>query len=507
MNRRITAALLALVATTATFWLPLTVAQAGSSFTFFGAGFGHGVGMSQYGALGLAKQRWSHEDILMHFYSHTTVAQHPLPSTIRVGIVQGIQSFDVQARKGPVELHVGGPNGDLVGTIPKDDWWNIKVGTGAYRITDGGGKLVGGKAWGGRHAHLFATYDHGAMLGVKQNSGISYNRGYLEFNIYKPNPRGRLIAVVSPQEYLYGIGEMPSEWPAEALQAQADASRTYAFELVDRAGKQTWCNCHVTDDTRNQVYVAYAKEGGTSGKLWVDAVDATDGEVVLYKGGLIQAQFMSSSGGYTEDVGNVWGTKLPYLQGVCDPGDYVVGNSLRTWTIKESADQVTSGLRSYTGDIGQISDFSDIRRGVSGRILSATAIGRSGKQQVTGGELRLGLGLYDSRFWIGHNLLVTGALRLKYDAINCRPKLAVAPQDDVGVGVRQRFENGTIFFRSVTGAHWLHGPVLGAFVKAGGPTGALGFPTTDVRLDDNGDAFANFQHGTITCDAGGCSQS
>jgi len=36
--------------------------------TFWGGGFGHGVGMSQYGALGLARQGYRYQKILEHFY-------------------------------------------------------------------------------------------------------------------------------------------------------------------------------------------------------------------------------------------------------------------------------------------------------------------------------------------------------------------------------------------------------------------------------------------------------
>src|SRR6266567_8130074 len=42
-------------------------------FVFFGSGWGHGVGLSQWGAYGLAQDGWSHQRILAHFYSGTDV--------------------------------------------------------------------------------------------------------------------------------------------------------------------------------------------------------------------------------------------------------------------------------------------------------------------------------------------------------------------------------------------------------------------------------------------------
>lgn len=482
---------------------PAPPVQAAGSFTFFGGGFGHGVGLSQYGALGMAQDGAGYREILTHYFTGTSVETHALPPSIRVGLVQGQRVFHVRARFGRVELRLDGVDGELVGTIPGTKEWEIRVGSGHYRVLDADGKLVGGREWGGPQRHLFAVYEAtGAAVKVRESSGLTYRRGRLEFNIYGSG-RGRLVAILSPQEYLYGLGEVPSEWPMGALMTQAVAARTYAFEIVERSGqRQSWCNCAVTDDTRNQVYVGYAKEHGPSGDRWVEAVDRTEDEVVLWRGELAQTYYASSSGGYSEDNENVWnGTPLPYLRGVCDPGDYTPDNPNRVWRRQFSAAEVTSRLSPYIGSIGTVTGFTDIRRGVSGRIMTAVVAGTSGRDTVTGSELRWGLGLLDSRVWINSNRTVTGAIRNKYDALDCRPRLPQSPQSRVAGGLTQRFANGVIYWHDGPGAHWLRERILAAYRDRGGPSGRLGFPTSDVQAGDDGRTWADFQHGRIVCPA------
>ncbi len=51
------------------------IAIDGENVTVTGSGYGHGVGMSQWGARNLAEQGWSYEQILQHYYQSTVVAQ------------------------------------------------------------------------------------------------------------------------------------------------------------------------------------------------------------------------------------------------------------------------------------------------------------------------------------------------------------------------------------------------------------------------------------------------
>jgi uncharacterized protein with LGFP repeats len=197
----------------------------------------------------------------------------------------------------------------------------------------------------------------------------------------------------------------------------------------------------------------------------------------------------------------VWGgTPIDYLRGVCDPGDYTSANPNATWQVTKTATQVTSALDL---GIGLVSRFANIVRGVSGRILSTTVVGASGQVQVSGNVLQSALGLNDDRVWINSNRLVTGEIRDKYDSLGCSPGLPTSKEVGVAGGRRQAFEDGTIYSSGSAGVHELHGPVLARYLEEEGPAGPLGFPTSDVERLENGNLRARFEHGVITCQAGG----
>jgi stage II sporulation protein D len=485
---------------------PAAPALAGpDGFTFYGGGWGHGLGLSQWGAYGLARQGWGAARILTHFYQGTRVTQaQSVPATLRIGLVQGQQRVHLEAQAGPVDLRLAGRKADdTIATIPEGETWTVRQVDGKYRIRDAAGDPVGDPV-GGPNTNLYAVYvPNGARVRIPE-AGHTYARGWIEFNLYGCSSACaiRLIAVVPTEQYLYGLGEVPSSWPVAALKAQAIAARSYALSKVaDKGQHRPVCNCALYASSYDQVYVGWDKEAATDGDRWVSAVDATAGQVVTYQGEVIQAFYMSSSGGYTEDNENVWGgTPIPYLRGVCDPGDYTPANPNAVWTASLSASEVTQRL---SLGIGTVTGFTDVERSRSGRILSVTVQGESGAVRVTGSLLQARLGLRDERVWINRDRLVVGAIREKYDAMNCAPGLPISRQFEVAGGLRQAFEDGMIYYAEKTGAHFLDDPVLGFYRASGGPGGELGFPTTDVRTMKNGNLRAAFEHGRITCEPDG----
>ncbi len=481
--------------------LPTPPASAGpDDFTFYGGGWGHGLGLSQWGAYGLAREGWAASRIVRHFYRGTRIEAVDMPESLRIGLVQGQAKVRLEAQAGPVDLRLGGRDpADTVATIPAGEMWTVRASDAGYRILDASGSPIG-PAVGGPARNLYAVYaPNGARVRVPE-AGHTYARGWIEFNLYSCSSSCviRLIAVVGPERYLYGLGEVPSSWPMAALKAQAIAARSYALSKVRRYGQhRPVCNCALYASSYDQVYVGWDKEAATDGDRWVAAVDATAGRVATYDGTVIQAFYMSSSGGYTENNENVWGgTPVPYLRGVCDPGDYTLANPNRVWTVRFSASDVTQRLAL---GVGTVTGFTDIVRGVSGRIVEATVVGENGSVRVDGDVIRSRLGLRDDRVWINRNRLVVGAIREKYDAMGCSPGLPTSKQIEVAGGLRQAFERATIYQSSETGAHALRDPVLAFYKSKGGPAGKLGFPTTDVRTLLNGNLRARFEHGTITC--------
>jgi stage II sporulation protein D len=484
---------------------PVARAQGGGEdFTFFGSGFGHGLGMSQWGAYGLSRQGWGPERILRHYYSGTRLANDDThPGRFRIGLVQGRDSVRLEASSGAVEIRLGDPaTGDVVATIPDGQTWRVLVADTRYRIVDQSGDTI--DRVGGPNAPIFAVFQtQGAHVRIPEASH-TYNRGWIEFGLFgcTGSCAIRLVLVITPQEYLYGLGEVPSSWPMSALKAQAIAARTYAFTKAGISQHRSGCDCALYASSFDQVYAGWDKEGGVGGDLWIQAVDETDDRVVVDAGDTIQAFYMSSSGGFTEDNENVWGgTPINYLRGVCDPGDYTTANPSATWEVTYTAGRVTKSL---SLGIGTITGFANPDRGVSGRIISVTVQGENGAQPVSGAALRSALGLRDDRVWINADRSITGEIRQKYDALNCSPGLPRSRQAQVAGGLRQKFEDATIYFKDGPGAHELQGPVLAAYLDEGGPNGHLQFPTTDVRRLSNGNLRAGFEGGVITCDDTSC---
>jgi SpoIID/LytB domain protein len=510
VRRASVAALVASLCVAILSFAPVTTARAADTFTFFGSGWGHGLGMSQWGAYGLALKGWGQDRILTHFYSGTKVARDGSPPGIlRIGLVQGKQRLTLTAMQGPVDLRLGDRQpASTVATIPNGETWTVTQVGGAYRILDASGARVADGV-GGTGTDLYAVYEpKGSMVRIPQ-AGHTYNRGWIEFNIANCDATCsmRLILTIAPQPYLYGLAEVPSSWPRPALQAQAAAARTYAFRKVALSGQhRPGCNCALYASSLDQVYAGYDKEGGDMGERWVAAVNATAGQVVTYRGDLIQAFYASSSGGYTENNENVWGgTPIPYLRGVCDPGDYTPANPNAVWKVQMGAAQVTRKLRLH---IGRVTGFGSTVRGISGRIVSIVVKGTTGRATIGGDTLRAALGLPDDRVWINRNRQVIGTIRQKYDAIGCRPGLPTSSQAPVAGGERQVFQRGTIFAKDGAGAHEVTGAVLLYYQKHGGPGGPLGFPLTDTFRLQNGNSRTRFEHGTVTCSpAGTCRRS
>jgi SpoIID/LytB domain protein len=378
------------------------------NYTFTGSGWGHGVGMSQYGARGGAEAGKTYPQILAQYYRGTTVGTVRLPSEIRVGLQQGPSEvrlssdgrFDVKLSGQPIVSAGDQPN-------PDAEW--------IFRPTASGGYLVEspeGQSW--------IVGDPGKWLEVRFESfqtiinvsGIRYSRGWLEFNTFR-NGYGnyvlRTILHVAPfDSYLYGIAEMPSSWHVEALKAQAVPARTYALEKMRTVGVIPKCNCHLYDDTRSQVYIGYEKEVGSLGARWRSAVQATAAKAVLSGGAVAKTLYHSSSGGYTEHNDNVWaGTPLSYLRGVADPWDKTRSPYLN-WSVTFTKSQLQQRLASRpTTDVGTLQSITLVDpRGASGRVTrvfdanrgGVRLVGSKGTKRIGGDLLRAVLGLRSTLF-------------------------------------------------------------------------------------------------------------
>ena len=331
-----------------------------------GAGFGHGIGMSQYGAYGSAKQGMDYKPILMQYYSGTTIGS-AAPEAIRV-LLRPYQ---------PSVRFTGASAACGVGLVEKK----------AYIAKRKGSKIVLRNKSGARLANcgglLSATGGESVVL-----LGKGAYRGALEVRPASVPGRLNAINAVDIESYLRGVvaEESPSSWPLDALRAQAVAARSYALTTgVGGNGFDAY------DDTRSQVYGGIAAETARTDT----AVAGTAGEVVQYGGETIEAFFMSTSGGHTENNENSFGgTPEPYLRGVPDPNEAAAGSPYHRWTRKFSA----ASMQAELGDLvpGRLKRIVVARTGVSPRIVTAKLVGTRGTGKVSGPTLRARLGLPDT---------------------------------------------------------------------------------------------------------------
>lgn len=172
----------------------------------------------------------------------------------------------------------------------------------------------------GAAAKVWVSAAGGGTVKLKERSERVY-RGSLELSAF--NGKLAVINELPMDHYLYSVvgAEMSPSWPMEALKAQAVAARSYA--RYQGMGFQI---AHVVDSVLSQVYEGTGREAEAT----LRAVDATSGEVVMYKGAVIEAVFSSSSGGMTAEGKEVWGNAVPYLQSVKSP-DETSEQGLLSW--------------------------------------------------------------------------------------------------------------------------------------------------------------------------------
>lgn len=325
-----------------------------------GRGWGHGIGMPQWGAYGFAQQGWTYRQILAHYYQGTSIGSAPV-SSVRVLLASGRQTL-------------------TVGSAAPFQAGSHLLAAGSYAVT----RTADGRVQvQGMQQSLPSPVTFTATSAPLELGGAAY-RGSLEVRA-----NGALSAVnqVSIDDYVRGVvpREVPFSWLSEVLKAQAVAARSYALATPGH------CGGLLCPDVRDQVYGGVGAERPSTN----DAVSATAGEVVLYNGAVAQTFFHSSSGGKTAASADEWGGSVAYLQSVDDPYDVISPH--HSWELEPMSARAL-GRKLQTGTPR---DISVVRNG-SDRVKSVTVTNRRGGQTtLSGATVRFRLDLRSTWFSIG----------------------------------------------------------------------------------------------------------
>lgn len=362
-----------------------------------GGGWGHGVGMSQYGARNRAEAGDSHADILGFYYPGAELEDRGTIDDLRVHVASG--GAVALTTSGPVEVVdaddevIWSPSAATTFTIDRlVEGFTMLDGDGVDRCLDDDADVCGEGPLRIRYAQ---GVDSVRVDMINQVSiGLTGNRyHYGELVIHERTFQAGTLWVtvddLNMEQYLWGLAEVPASWPSAALQAQAIAGRTYAASRIEARRADPGWNVpwDLYSTVNDQVYRGLELEA----PAWQAAVDATAGVVAEYDGTPIEAFYTSSNGGHTEDSGYVFSTSLPYLPAQPDPFD-ADGNPYGSWRRDLTGLELEQWLdASPYGSVGIVTSVViDGDVGASGRADRATVTvnGSDGSVSMSGNQFR-----------------------------------------------------------------------------------------------------------------------
>lgn len=351
-------------------------ASAAVNWVVHGRGFGHGVGMSAYGAYGFAKHGKDYRFILGHYYRGTSIGNLDQSRVVRV-------LLDIS----PTDVEFSGATSACGASLdPNRGYEAHRTGRSVVLRSSGGKPLADcGRKLRAAGRGKIAIAGQGTFRGALETVPTESDAGSLN-----------IVNALAIEQYAKGVmpNEVPPSWPMEELKAHALAVRSIAI-TGDVGGN----GFDLYSDTRSQVYEGLESEYARTN----EAVAATRGQVVMYGGEVAQTFYSACSGGHTESVENVFGTAIPYLVGVPDPYDYYC--PLHKWTLEFSGPEISSRLGAYLK--GKLKRVAITKTGVSPRIITAKLVGTGGVSTVTGSQLSVALGGHDT--WMKFEKVVSGS--------------------------------------------------------------------------------------------------
>lgn len=389
--------------------------------TFEGGGFGHGVGMSQFGALGRAEAGHSAEQILSFYYDGTTLED-------RTTELEALLGDGIRVRLSPAYQSLNRPDGVTVTARDPDHQLSVTFGdqthTGnsiyleqARQVTGNDNSITeGDEEWlwivkvdggedvcvGCQASRATIVRPEGAIIDIVDDVGSQGAHDAGDVTLVGRDTAGPdvpdtvfVVLQLPIEDYLQGIDEVPSSWPTEALEAQAIAARSYA--AAQAASRQHW-SFDVFDSVQDQVYDGYEDANGNfiEYQSRLDAVLATAGQVVVYDGEIVRTFYSSSNGGYTAASEDSFVTAEPFHIAKPDPFDAAPdenGEPQNPFSFREfsyTREALSRWLARDNMDVGIVQTITINDEVPSGRVndVTATIVGSDQTRTVSGSALR-----------------------------------------------------------------------------------------------------------------------
>jgi SpoIID/LytB domain protein len=468
-----------------TYYVPLN-----RTWEVNGRGYGHGIGMSQYGAQGAALEGLDYRQIVRFYYPGTDW-----------GAAKGKVRVLISADTTP-DLIVKPDPGLTLRDLGDGATWRLPRGAGIdrWRLTP----AKTGTIVQYRKGDDWVRWETPDGRRVLRGDGELFTRGPVTLYVpggsdvvpkryrgvmrlaspYAGSTTRDTVNVLTMDQYVLGVVpyEMPTSWHQQALRAQAVAARTYAAYLRAQNPKRYYQVC---DTTSCQVYGGVAAEVESSNK----AVLATKREILTYRKRPALTQFSASSGGWTA------AGSAPYLAAKRDRYDGFEGNGVHRWSTKVDV----AALEAAHPEIGTLERMRVTKRdgngAWNGRVLQIRLEGTKDKAFLTGDAFRWQYGLRSSWFSIAPTPIME-----RWRALGGKKSPLGAPRSGefrLKNGAAQDFQRGRIFWSRKTGAREVRGKLLTSYMEFGGPGSRVGWPVTGMEDPVTVGKKVRFEHGRM----------
>jgi SpoIID/LytB domain protein len=332
--------------------------------------------MSQIGAKARADAGESATAILKYYYKDIDVLPIVDTATIRVNIGHALKSvtFSTTSTGTSIQLLAG----DIqVATVANKKKLTLAISADGKSIQGYNSSLLTLRWSGGTTPVISVT-----KLGVTER----FRYGFIQVKVVK-SALEVTTSLSLHDEYLLGISEISSSWPAAMLEAQTIASRSYALSKMGSI--KASCDCHLYSHIADQNFVGFAKEAeGKFGKIWREAVlrtvvDSSTGLAILARGKPIQAYFFSSSGGATQSSADAWGGFTSYTQSVSDSAsvDVKLNPRFAAWSASASQQLIATAFA-----LPNVATLEVISRNSAGAVTWIKGTSLDGVSQVLRGD-------------------------------------------------------------------------------------------------------------------------